>query len=179
MVALVAPGGVRADETLPVEDKVHPMVREGAAPGPVEFLVVLEEQADLAALAPPSHVKKEERGRRVYQVLSDTARRTQAPLIAMLKARGLEYRPFWIANMIWVRGDQETVTALAARPEVARIDANPRIAATLPQGTEELAAPGVEWGVQMIRADLVWSLGHDGSGAVVGGQDTGYDWSHP
>jgi subtilisin family serine protease len=33
--------------------------------------------------------------------------------------------------------------------------------------------------LQKIKATNVWSLGYTGSGVVVGGQDTGYEWQHP
>ncbi|HSH05530.1 MAG TPA: T9SS-dependent M36 family metallopeptidase [Anaerolineae bacterium] len=37
----------------------------------------------------------------------------------------------------------------------------------------------LEWGIAKIQADQVWANGVTGSGAVIGGQDTGYDWTHP
>jgi subtilisin family serine protease len=33
--------------------------------------------------------------------------------------------------------------------------------------------------VRQINADDVWAAGYEGQGVVIGGQDTGYDWSHP
>jgi uncharacterized repeat protein (TIGR01451 family) len=93
------------------------------------------------------------------------------------------YRPFYVVNMIWVRGDRALLTRLAARPDVARIVANPQVRMALPGS--EISPPrarawtSVEWGVARVNADDVWALGHTGEGVVVAGQDTGYDWDHP
>jgi uncharacterized repeat protein (TIGR01451 family) len=85
--------------------------------------------------------------------------------------------------MLMVRGDRARVTQLAARPEVARIVANPRIRQSLPESRPDdvrsLAPQGIEWNVARVSADDVWALGHTGQGVVVAGQDTGYDWDHP
>ena len=109
----------------PWQSKVDSWVLETAEAGETEFLVFLSEQADLgeAARLP----KKTEKGKHVYAALTATAERTQAPLLRELKRRGLAYRPFWIANMIWVRGDMADVQALARRGDVAHIYANPTV----------------------------------------------------
>ena len=41
------------------------------------------------------------------------------------------------------------------------------------------APQAVEWNILKVNADDVWAAGYTGQGAVVGGQDTGYDWDHP
>jgi subtilisin family serine protease len=115
-------------------------------------------------------------------LLRETADRAQAPLLEWLDGRGIPHRAFWIVNMIWARADLDAVAEIAARSDVLRIDANPRIRLDVPRDgfTDEPRAPvGIEWGVTKIRADEVWALGYDGSGVVVAGQDTGYDWDHP
>jgi serine protease AprX len=38
---------------------------------------------------------------------------------------------------------------------------------------------GVTWNIQHIQAPEVWAMGYKGQGIVVGGEDTGYDWTHP
>ena len=161
---------------------VAPQVWEGTAGGgEAEFLVILAEQADLSAatFAPT----REARLRYVYETLRETALRTQAPLRAELDAAGVGYRPFYVVNMLALRGDRALVMRLAARPEVARIAANPRVRQALPEpqtGVPHLLAPqGIEWGVARVNADDVWALGYTGQSVVVAGQDTGYDWDHP
>ena len=85
--------------------------------------------------------------------------------------------------MIWARADLDVVAELAARGDVRRLDANPRIRFDGPMpagGHGDAAAPtSIEWGISKVHADDVWALGYDGSGIVVGCQDTGYDWDHP
>ena len=45
---------------------------------------------------------------------------------------------------------------------------------------EEARAPeAIEPGVTKVRAPEVWAAGYRGQSVVVGGQDTGYDWTHP
>jgi len=146
------------------------------------FLVLLTEQADLSHVA--ALPTKAAQGRAVYDALRQVARRTQAPLRAELNARGIEYRSFYIVNMLAVRGDAALAQALAARSDVATLEANPAVRAGLPESSENQAqAPSgiaaIEWGVRNVRADEVWALGYNGQGIVVAGQDTGYDWDHP
>ena len=95
------------------QSKVDAWVTATAASGETEFLIYLSEQADLSgAAALPTKLEK---GRYVYEALTRVAQRTQGPVIAALQASGAEYRPYWVANVIWARGDQRLVQALAMR----------------------------------------------------------------
>jgi|GEM_PF-468180 len=171
-------------EAAPLSAKVAPWVLEHTADGAeAEFLVVLTTQADLSAAA---HLHtKAEKGRYVYETLWRTAQTSQAPLRAWLEARGVEHRPYYIVNLIWVKGDASLARALAARTDVARIEGNPRIQNALPQPARPFdrllanAPTGIEPGIAYVRAPEVWALGFTGQGIVVGGQDTGYEWTHP
>lgn len=148
------------------------------AQGEAEFLVYLSAQADLSAAG--AMAGKSARGAYVVQQLQATAARTQPPVIAELEALGVAYRPFWITNMIWVRGDAAAVERLARRPDVAHLYANPRVPMALPPPERAALAPAaVEPGVQHVGAPAVWDMGITGAGIVVGGQDTGYAWEHP
>jgi uncharacterized repeat protein (TIGR01451 family) len=146
-----------------------------------EFLVYLSEQADLSAAA--ALRSKKEKGEAVYRTLTALAERTQPPLEAILIQLGADYRAYWIANMFWVRGGPQVIQALALRPDVAHIYANPSVQFDAPSLQEQPASlnavGGVEWNVQRVNADDVWAVGFTGQGVVVGGQDTGYDWEHP
>ena len=160
--------------------KVDPWIVETAADGETEFIIFLSEQADLSEATALS--TKLEKGAYVYRQLTETAQRTQGPLVADLQAQGLEYRAYWIANMIWARGDLQTVQRLADRSDVAHLYANPAVRLQEPADASplDLSAPqAVEWNIAQVNADDVWALGYTGRGAVVGGQDTGYDWDHP
>ena len=162
-------------------DRVDPWVLSTAGEnGSTEFLVFLREQASLQAAA--NAATKEEKGELVTSALRETAARTQAPVLDELKSLGAEFRPYWIANMIWVRGDLEVVRLMAERPEVLRVSANPTVALKKlpPDPQRDSEAPSaIEWGITKTGAPSAWALGFKGSGVVIAGQDTGYDWDHP
>ncbi len=169
-----------ATQVVTWEAKVDPWVRQTAASGETEFLLYLRERADLSSARQLK--TKAEKGQFVYQRLSETAARSQAPLVKYLQAAGVEHRSYWIVNMIWVKGDAGLVERLAKRTDVERIYANPLVQLELPQTemqtTSAEAGSGVEWNIALVNAPQVWAAGYTGQGAVVGGQDTGYYWQH-
>ena len=96
-----------------------------------EFFVVLADQADLRPAA--SLQTKAEKGRFVYGTLSNKAQTTQGPILRWLRERGLEHQSFYIVNAILVTGTRQVAEALAARPDVARIEGNPPVQNHFPQ----------------------------------------------
>jgi serine protease AprX len=151
---------------------------QAAKDGQTEFLIFLAEQADLSQAE--FLTTKEEKGEYVFRTLTETARRTQVSLLKHLQSQGVPYRSYWIANMVWVRGDSQLVQNLAQRRDVARIHANPRvysIQAEKAAPQDELTA--VLWNIDKVSAPEVWEAGYSGQGVVLGGQDTGYQWDHP
>ena len=164
----------------PWQDKVDPWVLQTGVSAPTEFLVFLVDQADLSAAA--NLRTKAERGEYVYRTLSQHAERTQEPLRRRLAELGVSYQPFWVANMIWVRAGLDVAEALAQRPDVAHIYANPTVeleAAGIETAGEAPTLPdAVEWNISKVSAPQVWSAGVNGAGAVIAGQDTGYRWTH-
>jgi subtilisin family serine protease len=175
---------VPAAPLLPWADKVDPWVYTIASERETEFIVLLTQQADLSGAA--ALETKLEKGTYVYKRLNEVANRTQGPLLAALKARGIPHRSYWVANMIWARGNIETIQSLAARADVAHIYANPKVKLDLPQNDLPVPpnqSPGatstIEWNIKQVNADDVWASGYTGHGAVIGGQDTGYAWEHP
>lgn len=161
------------------QSKVAATVLQEAAQGQTEFLVFLQEQADLSGAARLG--TKLEKGTYVYQALTQVAAQTQGPVLAALDAfAGIAYRPYWVANMIWVRGDLEVVQALASRSDVARIAANPSVYGGVePMEGVQNNPQGIEWNITLVGAPEVWAAGVTGQGAVIAGQDTGYEWNHP
>jgi len=165
-------------------EKVDPWVLDQLVRSPSgesEFLIVLAEQADLSrARELPTKLAK---GRYVFDQLREMALRTQAPLLDELARAGVVHRPFWIANLIWAQGNETAIASLAGRADVARIAANPRVHLDWPTraaGNEPALVPeAIEWNITQVNAPAVWALGFTGQGAVVGGQDTGYQWNHP
>ncbi len=166
-----------AGETAPAwQLKVDARVLQNAAAGECEFLVYLSERADVRGAA--ALKTKPAKSALVFQRLQEVANRTQAPILDMLRARGLAHRPFWLANMIWVRGDRAAIQALSQRDDVSRILANPGMRLQEPERSAEAASGTVEWNITKVRAPDAWALGYTGQGVVIGGQDTGYQWSH-
>jgi serine protease AprX len=146
----------------------------------VEFLVYLIEQADLRAADKKS--TKLEKGLYAFEHLREVAERTQQPIIAVLEAHGVEYRAYWIANIVWVQGGMNIIELLAKRPDVERIYGNPWVKLEEPIPSEPSvysSSEGVPWNIQLVNADDVWAMGVTGQGVVIGGQDTGYEWDHP
>jgi len=148
--------------------------------GETEYLIILHAQADLS---PAEDLEtKLEKGTFVYERLTEVAAASQGPLIAILEDLGATYQPFWVTNMIWVQGDFETLQQMAAREEVAKIEANPAVQISIPDTAppdpSTLAVSGIEWNIIKIKAPELWALGFTGEGIVIGGQDTGYDWDH-
>jgi subtilisin family serine protease len=180
--SLVVAGSVSAVEPAGLDwsDKVDPWVLDNGRYRDTEFLVFLEAQADLSDAAKLDG--KHEKGAFVVRALTETAARTQPAVVDRLAALGVEHRSYWIANMIWVRGDLDTVRTMAERSDVAHIYANPAVGidvVAFGEGHDRGSPDAVEWNIALVNADDVWAAGVTGSGAVVAGQDTGYLWDHP
>ena len=112
--------------------KIAPWVIEHTANGhQAEFFVVLADRADLRSAA--TLATKAEKGRYVYDALRKKSQETQGPILRWLRERAIEHRSFYIVNAILVKGSREIAEALAARPDVARVEGNPRIRNILPQ----------------------------------------------
>jgi len=164
--------------------KIAPWVIDHTANGQqAEFFVVLADQADLSGAA--ALATKNEKGRYVYDALWNNSQATQGPILQWLRERGLEHRSFYIVNAILVNGGREIAEALAARPEVARVEGNPHIQNSLPQpgpGADASSQPGapetIEPGISYTHAPDVWALGFTGQNIVVGSADTGVRWTH-
>ena len=170
-----------------IANKIAPWVIEHTAYGQqAEFFVVLADRADLSPAA--NLPTKAEKGRFVYQTLREKAQRTQGPILEWLRERNIERQSFYIVNVILVKGTREIAAALAARPDVARVEGNPHIQNQLPQpeAVEESPAQpasgarpaAIEPGIQYTHAPDVWSLGFMGEGIVVASADTGVRWTH-
>src|ERR1700752_3404327 len=113
-VVLLAFSAALSAETL--SQKVDPWVLEKSASGPAEFLVMLRSQGDLRGAR--ALTSRSERGAFVMDTLRSVAERSQRPLLDLLAERGVPHRAYWVANMIWVRGDRSLVEELAAREDV-------------------------------------------------------------
>ena len=99
--------------------KVDPWVLDTASEGETEFIVFLSQQANVSGAE--ALTSKVEKGRFVFEALTQTADATQGPVLKALQAAGVEYRPYWITNMIWVRGGLGAIVSVAA-PKPARLN---------------------------------------------------------
>ena len=171
----------RADRNLALS-KIAPWVLQHTEGGKqAEFMVVLADQADLRGAQ--ALRTKQEKGRYVRDVLWNKAQATQAPVLTWLRERNIEHRSYYIVNLIWVKGNFD-VAELAARPDVLRVEGNPRVRGIpdLRPVQEETSQPQrvttIEPGISYVHAPLVWAEGYTGQAVVVGGADTGYRWTH-
>ncbi|MGC8875364.1 MAG: hypothetical protein ACP5SI_13080, partial [Chloroflexia bacterium] len=161
-------------------DKIEPLLLETLSNnGSSDAIVRFAEQADLSLAYSMSW---EARGAYVYDVLRETAERSQQVAKDYLRARGLSYRTFIAGNELYVwNADLSVARTLAALPEVASIRA-PRIYYVDPILSEEAnAAPhALDWGIVDTGADDFWAtFGVQGDGIVVANIDTGVQWNHP
>jgi serine protease AprX len=164
--------------------KIAPWVVEHTANGQqAEFFVMLADQANLGAAA--TMRTKAEKGRYVYNTLRNTSQTTQGPILRWITQRGLGHRSFYIVNAILVKGTREIAEALAARPDVARVEGNSHVHIDRRQPVFAVEAPSrhgiretIEPGINYTHAPQVWELGFSGQGIVVGSADTGVRWTH-
>ncbi len=150
-----------------------------------DMIVILSAQADVSdAVNIPDW---DARGEYVFRTLSSLAAATQGNVLNICRAFGGEPQPLWIVNIVSVKGSPALADALAALPEVREVIHSSNFFMEKPVEpiddsiieTTLRNAVTYTWGVQKIKADSVWMQGFRGTGIVVGGADTGYEWDHP
>ena len=163
------------------EDKVSPQLMGNALRGEVlDFLVFFKKQADVSAAE--NFDTKAGRGNYVFQKLRQTAEGTQKNLLHILNTAQAPHQAFSIINAVQVKGDFQLLKEIAALPEVAQLTNNSSVKLEkLPEQnhSNNRDPEDIEWGIKMINADVVWDRGYRGQNVIVGGQDTGYEWTHP
>jgi len=147
--------------------------------GKQEFLVVMHDQADLSRLDQSQN--KLSKNTQVSNILRESAAFSQKSITNWLTLNRISFRSFWIVNMLWAEGDQSQLQQIASRSDVARIYANPVIQMDLPKPDVSLMprSLSVEPNLIQVGAPDFWAAGFTGQGIVIGGQDTGYEWTHP
>ena len=161
--------------------KIDPALLDAFQDGKAPFFIVMTEQADITQAS--SFTTKEAKGQFVFERLYNTAEQSQAPIKALLKAQNIDFQSFWIVNALYIKGDRQLIEQLTQREDVAQVVSNPKAKHELPSlqeptSLETRGVPQIAWGVAKIKADSVWALGFKGKNAIIGGQDTGYDWEH-
>jgi len=158
---------------------VHPDVRsfmdEAARADRLPVIVRLGDREDLAQHRTGT---RRARRRRLVRALRDRANRGQAPIRRLLRRAGYDgSKSIWSINAIAVEAGPRMLRRLSTHPAVDRIDLDEVV--TLQSGASGAPSAPVEWNIDMVRADQVWSLGFEGDGVVIGVIDSGVDVSHP
>ena len=170
-----------ASVTDPGADKITPEVtQELSEAGRATVLIRFQDRPEMSSFA--AIEDWDARGQAVYDALTRTADRSQAGVRAALDRAGTDYQTFFISNAVLVRGgDEALLTSLAADPGVEGIYLPQDYELEEPVVSEPRFAPSaVEWGIENINADDVWSeFGVDGEGIVIANIDTGVDYTHP
>lgn len=153
------------------------LVREAKRAGSVDVLIVPVARASLAAKALPT--ARVARIEAVHRTLGLDAARAQYGVRAALDAAGVPYRAYAVANVVHAKVSAATLQSLAQRGDVAAIVANTPFPLSRPKFDDTAGAKAPSFNLVATGATTLWSEGIDGEGIVVGGQDTGYEWSHP
>ena len=161
-------------------DKVEAMVLDQIEQsGETIFWAVLKEKADLSRA--PTIQNSDERGEFVYDELTKVADESQSGLNSLLSKEGVSHESFWIANAVRITADRSVLAQVAALPGVDKVLADRTHDLPEPQPVDALpTVDAVEWGIDRIRADDVWStFGVRGEGLVVANVDSGVQFDHP
>lgn len=142
-----------------------------------EYVILLKNRKTFQSALP--FKSKNEKATYVYNTLLAHARKTQSPIINILKKQNINYQSFYVTNAIKVISDKETMILLAKREDIEKIIDNApfrMLDYQIERSYSSFRNAEPEWGIKKINADSVWSLGFRGQGVVIAGQDTGYEW---
>ncbi|MBU1935873.1 S8 family serine peptidase, partial [bacterium] len=186
------PGGDPITSVQKYSSELYHILLSSAAGEKHSMIVHLTTQVDLRALDTELYHQKVTRVYRhkvVIEALQEVANRSQAPVRAALDALVASgevdgYTPYWITNCFVFYGTEEAARQLSNRADVDYIELTPIPQLIEPIRSEEQHldddASTPPPGIVAVRAPEVWyELGIDGSGALIGGLDTGVDGTHP
>ncbi len=176
-----------------IEAKIEPMLLDqlrSNSDGNVRYMVYLSEQADTSNSISPLQWKQ--KGDYVYNKLREVANRTQPGIraqLASLTSQGKvgKVESFYITNGFYVEATADTAYTIAARPDVASLNAvrTYHITDQLQAAPALQAAPIApttvitDYGITIINAPQVWAQGYLGQGVTIGDIDTGVQYDHP
>ncbi|GEM_PF-734328 len=196
---LAQPAQAAAPAEEPVLAAIDPaLLIELEQKGTANFFVLMNAKADLSAADKISDWS--ERGWFVYNTLLETARTSQAEVIAYAEKNGLEYRSFYTVNSVYFPGGtSQMVQDLAAFEGVEKLElegyayTTPEAPLAAAYGPEYPApaspdaygwnlstlAPAAAGGLYGMQAAQVWgTYGEKGDGIVVANIDTGANYLH-
>ena len=168
--------------TAELGDGISSAMLEGHSPTSV--LVYLKGSADLTPAALSAASSREERGVLVNTRLREHAKSSQKSLLDWLSRQRIEAQSFHIVNAVLVNdASPGLLRKIAARSDVEKVIVDKPVALTrVPNddAVEANAVSSVGSNITATGAPRVWNELHfNGAGVVVGGQDTGVDWTHP
>lgn len=164
----------------------------------VRFLVRFKDKTDSMKVAKEARQKAQKNNLSAYQqkfqqrsavisALKTTSLTSQANVKQYLEdeiatGNAEDLRSYFIINGLAITATKEVAERIATFPEVEKVLPNETrylietdIADVIPESQLE----NVEWNVDRVNAPDVWSMGFDGTGAVVANLDSGVDLHHP
>ncbi len=143
----------------------------------VDCMIVMEDQLDMYGKT--DGLPKNRKAQLVFNTLKSHADNSQKELKAYLDLESISYKSFYVFNGLQATLTEPQAKYITENYEVSTIVYNKSsYVAQTTNAKEDESRSVAEWGIQMIKADSVWQLGIEGSGVVVGGQDTGYDFDN-
>jgi len=177
LVFSYAPKMARAESTaqtvVTVEDAVlQEMQTNGTASYYLQF-------ANTADLSPAYTMNWSDRGWFVYETLKAQMETSQAAVQAYLSNAGVEFRPFWINNSIYVKNSNATVLAGVQGFDGVEAITAPRVYHIYePELATDEQTMAIEPNLTVIQAPDAWAAGFDGEGYTVANIDTGALYTH-
>ncbi|MGJ8669494.1 MAG: S8 family serine peptidase [Oceanococcus sp.] len=165
-------------------NKVSAELMQKAADSAVSVVAEMADQADFSgAYAIRSKAAK---GAFVVATLQSHAQQSQADVLSVLAQHNVQFRSFWVANVVHFEADSALLQAVAALDSVALIHevgtpdfSRANLARPQINSKDGHVVPNIEPGLNLVGAPQVWDLGIRGEGAVVGDHDIGVEWQHP
>ncbi len=141
-----------------------------------DYFVTLKNKADLSLAN--TFTTKEEKGAYVYNTLKNFNKKSQKKVVDFLETNNINYKSYIIVNAILVKSDYSNMAHIAKMEDVESISPNPKIKKEREIVDNSAEPREITWGIEKIGAPEVWAQGYTGTGVVIGGQDTGYRWTH-
>ena len=160
------------------ENKIGPRLRKAMVTSVAnDEIAVVIDFLDRLEVKEFGHGDRLERKSRLMKSLKKRAEESQAAVAKTLADHGVrDIRQLWLVNKIAATVSAATIDELARQPEVERV----KLDVVLTLGEEpspDLPLPG--WNHIAIGAPILWAMGQDGQGVVVGLMDSGVDLNHP
>lgn len=143
----------------------------------LDCIIVMMDQLDMYGKT--TGLSKDRKAAFVFQSLTEHASKSQKDIKSYLSSNNISHQPFYVFNGLQANLSKDQAEYLIDNFEVGSIVYNePSQVSDISKQKEDESRSIAEWGILKIKADSVWQLGFEGSGVVVGGQDTGYDFDN-